>query len=138
TKIGATRYPATDAHTSPEESGSTVPPGAFSVTLHVFETATAAINTDTNVSQAQVLDAPLAPGNPVSPGTPQTFTGVGGTSTAGGALAALQSFDAAIGGGRNGFPRPAPAPTPALSRTNHDALMREVHRFRRRAQTQVR
>jgi hypothetical protein len=71
------------------------------------QTASAAINTDTNVRQAQVLDAPLSPGNPVSPGTPQTFTGVGGTSTSGGALTALQSFEAAIGGANNGANAPA-------------------------------
>src|ERR1700730_6375897 len=75
---GGTTYTVSDQHTFPEESGSTVPPGAFNVTLHVFETATPTTNTDTNVSQAQVLDAPLSPGNPVNPGTPQVFSGVGG------------------------------------------------------------
>src|SRR5262249_20698542 len=79
TKTGATSYTVTDAHTFPEESGSTVPPGVFNVTLHVFENASPATNTDTNVSPAQALDAPLSPGNPVNPGVPQTFTGVGGT-----------------------------------------------------------
>jgi Domain of unknown function (DUF4214) len=122
TKTGATSYTVTDAHTFPEESGSTVPPGAFTVTLHVFETATAATNTDTNVSQAQVLDAPLSPGNPVSPGTPQTFSGVGGNSTTGGALAALQSFEAAIDGANNGANPPAAPLTTGFRDINWDGV----------------
>jgi hypothetical protein len=112
TKIGATSYAVTDTHTFPEESGSTVPPGVFNVTLHVFENLSSTINTDTNISQAQVLDAPLSPGNPVSPGTPQVFQGVGGTNVAGGALNAENAFEAAIGGVNNGgTPPPAPLTT---------------------------
>jgi hypothetical protein len=112
TKTGATSYSITDSHTFPEESGSTVPPDVFNVTLHVFENASPTINTDTNLGQAQVVDAGLAPGNPVSAGTPQIFTGVGGNSTVGGALTAEQSFEAAIGGVNNGaLPPPAPLST---------------------------
>ena len=52
-------------------------------------------------SALSAADAPLSPGNPVTIGTPVTFSGVGGTNTSGGALTALQSFEAAIGGVRN-------------------------------------
>src|SRR5262249_25881679 len=106
-KTGATAYTVTDTHTFPEESGSTVPPGPFTVTLHVFENASPTTNTDTTIGQAEVLDAPLSPGNPVNPGTPEVFTGVGGTNSAGGALAAEQSFEAATGGVNNGGAAPA-------------------------------
>jgi hypothetical protein len=51
-------------------------------------------------------DPPLSPGNPVSIGTPTEFSGVGGTNTSGGALTALQSFEAAIGGVKNIAPSP--------------------------------
>ena len=44
----------------------------------------------------------LSPGNPVVPPTPQSFSGIGGTNAAGGALTALQSFETAIGGVDNG------------------------------------
>jgi hypothetical protein len=107
TKNGASTYTVTNDHTFPEESGSTVPPGAFNVTLHVFETASPAVNTDTNLSQAQVLDAPLSPGNPVNPGAPQVFSAVGGNSAAGPVLTAVQGFEAAIGGVNNGGTAPA-------------------------------
>jgi hypothetical protein len=121
-KIGTTTYTVTSDHTFPEESGSTVPPGAFNVTLHVFETATAATNTDTNISQAQVLDAPLAPGNPVNPGAPRLFTGVGGTSAGGGALTAVQQFEAAIGGANNGGNAPAAPLTTGFRDINWDGV----------------
>src|SRR5262249_16239369 len=107
TKTGATTYTVTDDHTFAEESASTVPPVQFTITLPVFETAPAATNTDTNVSQAQVLDAPLSPGNPVNPGVPQVFQGVGGTGAGGPALAALQQFETTIGGVNNGGNAPA-------------------------------
>jgi len=121
-KIGTTAYHVTNDHTFLEESGSTVPPGAFNVTLHVFETATPATNTDTNVSQAQVLDAPLSPGNPVSAGTPQVFKGVGGTSTSGGALTALNTFETAIGGANNGGNAPATPLTTGFRDINWDGV----------------
>jgi len=57
---GGTTYTVTDQHTFPEESGSTVPPFAFTITLTVTETATPA-NTDTRNTTAQVLDAALSP-----------------------------------------------------------------------------
>jgi hypothetical protein len=122
TKTGATSYTVTDSHTFPEESGSTVPPVVFNVTLHVFENASAATNTATNVSPAQVLDAPLAPGNPVNPGVPQTFTGVGGTNAAGGALTALKNFEAAIGGVDNGGAAPATPLTTGFRTINWDGV----------------
>src|SRR6516165_8608265 len=39
---------------------------------------------------------------PVALASPLTFTGVGGTSASGGALNAMNAFDAAIGGTNNG------------------------------------
>jgi hypothetical protein len=99
---GHTTYTVTDTHTFPEESGSTVPPFAFTITLHVTENANGS-NNDIATGQAEVMDASLSAGNPVSPaGMPQVFSGVGGTSTAGGALTALNSFTAAVGGQNNG------------------------------------
>lgn len=47
------------------------------------------------------VDPPLLEGNPVTPGAPTTFTGVGGTNTAGFALNALNAYEAAIGGVKN-------------------------------------
>jgi hypothetical protein len=46
-------------------------------------------------------DPALLEGNPVVIGSPTTFSGVGGTNTSGGALTALQAFEAAIGGVKN-------------------------------------
>jgi hypothetical protein len=60
---------------------------------------------------AAISDPPLSAGNPVTPGAPQEFTGVGGTNTsvtAGSANAALTAFEAAIGGINNGA-NPPPA-----------------------------
>jgi hypothetical protein len=122
TKTGATTYSVTDNHTFAEESGSTVPPVTFTLTLHVFETASAATNTDTNVSQAQVLDAPLSPGNPVNPGVPQVFKGIGGTSAGGPALAALQQFETTIGGVNNGGNAPAAPLTSGFRDINWDGV----------------
>src|SRR5438105_9274276 len=53
-------------------------------------------------------DAALTIGDPVNVGNPTTFSGVGGTNTAGGALTALATFEAAIGGANNGA-NPTPA-----------------------------
>jgi hypothetical protein len=53
---------------------------------------------------AAVTDPAISPGNPVVPGTPMQFSGVGGTNTsttAGTANAALLAFEAAIGGVKN-------------------------------------
>jgi FG-GAP repeat protein len=106
-QTGPTTYQVTDTHTFPEESGSTVPPFAFTATLHVFENGNPA-NTDTQTQQAQVLDAPLAAGDPVNAGTPARFFGgdTGDPNTAG---QALTNFESAIGGGNNGA---NPPPTP--------------------------
>jgi hypothetical protein len=100
TKIGATTYTVSDQHTFPEESGSVVPPFTFTVTLHVFENANAATNTDTQTTPAEVLDAPLSQGDPINAGVPTVFTG-GGTGSATTAGAALANFEAAIGGSKN-------------------------------------
>jgi hypothetical protein len=108
TKTGATSYTVTDTHTFPEESGSTVPPFAFTATLHVFENGSPLTDTDTQTQQAEVLDAPLSPGNPVSPGIPQQFFG-GNTGNPTSAGQALTNFESAIGGGNNGA---NPPPTP--------------------------
>jgi hypothetical protein len=64
---------------------------------------------ETANTAATVADAPLSVGN-LSPGGPQQFSGVGGNSTAGGALNAFSAFKAAIGGVDNGA-----APTPQTS-----------------------
>ncbi len=47
------------------------------------------------------LMATLVPGNPVTIGTPMTFSGVGGTNTSGAAFTALSDFETAIGGSKN-------------------------------------
>jgi hypothetical protein len=96
---GGTTYTITDQHTFPEESGSTVPPFAFTLTLTVTENANAA-NTATTTGSAQVLDAALSVGDPVSKGTPVVFTG-GNTGNATSAAAAVSNFETAIGGVKN-------------------------------------
>jgi hypothetical protein len=100
TKTGTGQYMVTDTHTFPEESGSTVPPFAFTATLTAFENANPMTNTDMKTAQAQVLDAALVPGNPVTAGTPQIITG-GGTGQSTTAAVALANFEAAIGGVKN-------------------------------------
>ncbi len=94
-----TTYTVSDQHTFPEESGSTVPPFAFTATLTLTENGNAA-NTDTATTPAQVLDAALSPGDPVQPGVGTVFTGgnQGNATTAG---QALTNFEAAIGGSKN-------------------------------------
>jgi hypothetical protein len=96
---GGTTYTIADSHTFPEESGSTVPPFTFPLTLTVTENASAA-NTDTKTTSAQVLDAPLSVGDPVSAGTPVSFTG-GNTGNATSAGQALANFETAVGGVKN-------------------------------------
>jgi hypothetical protein len=101
---GGKTYTVTDVHTFPEESGSTVPPFTFPVTMTVTENANAA-NTDTVQGTAQVLDAPLAVGNPATKGTTTPFFGgnAGNATTAGQAEA---NFETAIGGVKNTTPAP--------------------------------
>jgi hypothetical protein len=94
-----TKYTISDEHTFPEESGSTVPPVTFNVTLSVAETANSA-NTDTANTPAEVLDAPLTVGNPVNPG-PGTITVGGNSGNTTSAAAALAAFEASIGGSKN-------------------------------------
>src|SRR5262249_12617860 len=72
-------------------SGSTVPPFAFNVTVIVTQNVPAGL-TGSGTSQAFVLDAPLVPGNPITAGTPTTFSG---------GMTVLTSFEAAIGGSKN-------------------------------------
>jgi hypothetical protein len=99
-----TKYTVTDQHTFPEESGSTVPPFAFNVSMSVTENANAA-NTDTATTPAEVLDAPLTVGNPVNPGPGKVFTG-GEAGNPTSAAAALANFEASIGGSKNTAPAP--------------------------------
>jgi hypothetical protein len=101
---GGTTYTITDAHAFPEESGSTVPPFAFTITLTVTELANAA-NTDTATGPAQVLDAPLAPGDPVNPAGSVLFDG-GDNGNPTSAAQALSNFEAAVGGVKNTSPSP--------------------------------
>lgn len=84
-------FAVTDNHTFPEESGSTVPPFGFTVTVTVTQNISSGL-TGTGTSQAFVLDAALAPGNPITAGTPTVFTG---------GMTALTSFEAAVGGSKN-------------------------------------
>ncbi len=96
---GGTTYTITDSHTFAEESGSTVPPFSFPVTLTVKETANVA-NTDTATTTADVVDASLSDGDPVPVGSGTVFTGGNeGNSTT--AAQAVASFEAAIGGVKN-------------------------------------
>jgi hypothetical protein len=101
---GGTTYTITDQHTFPEESGSTVPPFAFTVTLTVTENANAA-NTDTRTGTAQVLDASLVNGDPVTPVIASVTTG-GNTGSLINAATAETQFEAAIGGVKNTAPAP--------------------------------
>jgi hypothetical protein len=101
---GGTTYTVTDSHTFPEESGSTVPPFAFTMTLTVTETANAA-NTDTHTATAQVQDAPLSPGDRIAPISAGVFTG-GNTGNATTAAQGLDNFESAIGGIKNTAPSP--------------------------------
>jgi hypothetical protein len=92
-------YTVADTHTFAEESGATVPPFSFPVTLTVTESANSG-NTDTANTTAEVQDAPLSNGDPVKvgPGT-QFFGGDQNNTTT--AAQALANFEAAIGGVKN-------------------------------------
>src|SRR5262249_27442264 len=95
----AGNFTITDDHTFPEESGSTVPPFAFTVTVMVTENIPAGVS-GTGTNQAFVLDAALSPGNPITAGTPTPFTG-GNSGNKVDAVSALANFEAAIGGSKN-------------------------------------
>ncbi|MBI3769773.1 MAG: hypothetical protein HY271_14975 [Deltaproteobacteria bacterium] len=87
-------------HTFAEE---VLAPAALAVTV-MIDAAADNVNAMAD-STATVTDAPLTEGNPVTIGVPATFAGVGGTNTSttpGTANAALQAFEAAIGGVNNG------------------------------------
>lgn len=94
-----TDYSVTDTHLFAEESGATVPPFTFPLTLTVTEAADNT-NTDTANATAEVVDAPLNNGDPVPVGPGTIFTGgnEGNTTTAAQAVA---NFEAAIGGVKN-------------------------------------
>jgi hypothetical protein len=96
---GGTTYTVADSHTFPEESGSTVPPFAFTLTLTVRENANAA-NTDTRTGTAQVLDASLVNGDPVTAVSTGVIVG-GNTGNATTAAQADTVFEANIGGVKN-------------------------------------
>jgi hypothetical protein len=103
TRVGATTsYTVTNSHTYPEESGGF----GFNATLHVFENASPATNTDTLAQRVVVTDAALTAGTLPAGVTHTEFSGVGGTNTSGGALTALNAFEAAIGGVKNTAPAP--------------------------------
>ncbi len=96
---GGTTYTLTDTHTFAEESGSTVPPFSFPMTLTVKESANAT-NTDTATTTADVVDAPLSNGDPVPVGGGTVFTG-GNQGNIVTAAQAETNFEAAIGGVKN-------------------------------------
>ena len=95
-QTGPTTYTVTATHTFAEESGSTVPPFAFTVTLAVTDVQN--MLTTQATGPAFVVDAPLSPGNPVSPGAPQIFNAVGTTNVP----TAIGNYETAIGGADNG------------------------------------
>jgi hypothetical protein len=96
---GGTKYTISDTRTFAEESGSTVPPFSFPVTLTVKESANTA-NTDTANTTADVVDASLTDGDPVPVGGGTVFTGGNeGNSTT--AAQADANFKVAIGGVKN-------------------------------------
>jgi hypothetical protein len=105
TKVGPNQYTVSNNHTFLEEAG-TAADSSFTVTLHVFETASPETNTDTAVGTVQVPDAPLSPGNPVNVGTPLQIIG-GNTGNNTSAATAFASFKTAIGGVDNGGAAPA-------------------------------
>jgi len=73
--------------------------GSYNITVVIHDNAN---NTDVTVNTpAAVADAPLSIGS-ATPGAASTFSGVGGTNAAGGALNAFNAFKAAIGGSDNG------------------------------------
>jgi hypothetical protein len=104
TQTGPGTFKVTASHTFPEESGSTVPPFADTVTMTVQDTKNAVTSSATG--QAFVLDAPLTPGDPIDIGaaqnTAQQFSGVGTTAS----TTAETAFQTAVGGGVNTAPAP--------------------------------
>jgi hypothetical protein len=92
-------FTITDNKTFAEESGSTVPPFSFPVSVMVTENITGGTSGQGS-SQAFVTDAALTNGDPVpvGPGT-QFFGGNAGNSTT--TAGAVTSFETAIGGVKN-------------------------------------
>jgi hypothetical protein len=97
-------FSITDNHTFPEESGSTVPPFSFPITVTVTESIPGG-TTGTGTGSAQVLDAALSPGDPVQAVSAGVTTG-GNTGNATTAAQGLAAFEAAIGGPKNTAPAP--------------------------------
>ena len=103
----AGQFSIADNHTFPEESGSVVPPGAFTVSVTVKENLLNG-SSGSGTGSAMVLDAPIVPGNPITlplpAGSTQLFTGIGGNNTSttiGTANDALHQFELGIGGVKN-------------------------------------
>jgi hypothetical protein len=120
TKSGPTQYTVSDNHTFLEEAG-TAADSSFTVTLHVFETASPNTNTDTAINPVQVPDASLAPGNPVNVGTPlQVIGGNNGNSAS--AATAFATFKTAIGGVDNGGAAPTTPLTTGFRTINWDGV----------------
>jgi hypothetical protein len=89
-------------HTFAEESSTVTPPFNFPVTVTVSDAANG-LAAVTIASQASVVDANLSQGNPVTEAPSQRFAAAGTAPS----TAALQSFEAAIGGVNN---KATPAP----------------------------
>jgi hypothetical protein len=95
-------FSITDNHTFPEESGSTVPPFSFPITVTVAESIPGGTS-GTGTGTAEVLDAALSPGDPVQAVSAGVFKGGGDNAST---AAALAAFEAAIGGPKNTAPAP--------------------------------
>ncbi len=89
-------FTITDDHAFPEESGSTVPPFSFTVSVTVQDPS----SSFTKNGQAFVTDAPLSDGDPVPVGPGALFFG-GEQNNNTSAAQALTNFEAAIGGSKN-------------------------------------
>jgi hypothetical protein len=95
-------------HTYAEESSSVTPPFNTPIRIGINDTAN---NLQATIhSETSVVDASLSQGNPVTETPQQRFAGAGQTAAA----AALQSFEAAIGGVNN---KATPAPQQGGFRT---------------------
>jgi hypothetical protein len=98
-------FSITDSHTFPEESGSTVPPFSFPISVIVSEDIPGGTS-GTGTGSAEVLDAPLSPGDPIQPISAGIFKGGGDNAST---AAALAAFETAIGGPKNTAPAPQPS-----------------------------
>jgi hypothetical protein len=135
TQTSPTTYSVTASHLFAEEAGSQVPPGAFNVTVTVTDNVNAL--TSSAITQAQIADATLSPGNTVNPTgtlpTPTAFTG-GDTGDATSAAGGLANFEAAIGGVNNAG---GPATTSGFRTINWDGVKTDGTDFGGGANTTV-